>query len=384
MNRITSLLAFGTFGIITTEFGVIGILPDIAATYEVGAERAGAMVSLFALVVGVSGPFITLLSSRFGRKQVVQLALLVFIVSNILSAYAHSFGILLFARILPAFFLPPFFSHGVLLATTSVPKEKGTQAVATLYLGMSVASVIGIPFIAFIAGFFGWKNSFLFMGAINSMALAGVSFLVPEIPFKRISVSSNTRQLSILKKRILWVHILTVILIFTGAFSVYSYMAEYLKEIYEMGSQHISYMLMVFGITGIFGNWVAGIALGKSIEKTLWAYTLSMVFIFFVLNQAGTDTLFQGLLVGVWGFFHMAGFLICQVWISASALEAPELANSLVVSTANLGIASGAVLGGEIISNFGIQQVVWVGIAAFSLSLISIWGSTAIMDVGSD
>lgn len=376
MNRITASLAFGVFGVITTEFGVIGILPDISAAYGISAGKAGWLISLFALVVAAFGPFITIMCSRFERKKLVQAGLIMFIISNILSASSSSFEILLLARILPAFFLPLFFSNSVELATASVTKEKAIKAVATLYTGLSIAIVTGIPLVTFISGLFLWKGSFLFMAMINCISLLGIGLMVPDSPVKKISGSLFSIQLKVLKKQILWWHILTVILLFTGSFSVYSYMAEYLKRVSGITGQQMGFMLFLFGLTGVCGNWAAGIALSRSIERTIRAYILSMVLIYFVLFHGGQDILMLGVILAIWGFFHMAGFLTGQVWISSSATEAPELANSLVISASNLGIAIGAVLGGGIITAFGIRYVVWGGIAAFGLSLITIWISS--------
>lgn len=368
MNKVTNALTIGVFGIITTEFGIIGILPDISEHFDVSIDNAGLLVSLFALVVAVSGPFTTLMMSRLERKKVVQLTIIIFIVSNILSALSDSFEGLLFARILPAFLLPVYFSNGLVIATDSVNKEKAMQAVATVYGGLSIATVIGIPMTTYVADLYSWKVSFWITAAINMIALLGISYFVPSMHVN-IKLSYGI-QLKVLKKKILWLNILTVCLITTGAFSVYSYFADYLKKIFEMDSGQISLMLMVFGITGVFGNWSAGIALSKSINKAIMAYIISMVITFLVLQHIGENFLFQSVLIGIWGFFHMAGFVISQAWISSAAPEAPEFTNSLVVSTGNLGIALGAALGGFIIANFGIHQVLWGGLISFCFSLL--------------
>lgn len=167
----------------------------------------------------------------------------------------------------------------------------------------------------------------------------------------------------------------TVILIFTGSFSVYSYIADYLRFAFELTGLQVSYMLMLFGTAGVLGNWIAGIALKTSIYKTIISYLLIMIFLFYTFRYLNISVLTQVFSICLWGFFHMAGFLICQVWISSSASEAPELANSIVVSTANLGIALGALLGGEIILRFGLQHIIWGGIAAFLLAIVIVWGS---------
>lgn len=368
MSRTTYVLALGAFGIITTEFGIIGILPDVAAYFQISIDKAGLLVSLFALAVAVSSPFMTLLFSRFDRKQLVQGVLLIFIVSNILSALSGSFATLLLARVLPAFFLSVYFSNGLVMAAESVGKGKAMKAVATVYGGVSIGAVIGIPMAAYMADLFDWKVSLWMAAVINAIAFSGIWFLVPSMPAqKRLSYGG---QLSVLKKKTLWLNILTVVLIAAGSFSVYSYFADYLEKVFDMNGRQVSGMLILFGLTGILGNWAAGQALSKSIRMAMLTYMISMGLIFIFLYHMNAGFMLQVGIIGIWGFFHMAGFVISQSWINSAAPEAPEFANSLVLSTANTGIACGAALGGFIIAHFGIHQVLLGGIALFSLALI--------------
>lgn len=368
MNRITYVLALGAFGIITTEFGIIGILPEISDYFRISMGEAGLLVSLFALAVAVSSPFMTLLFSGFDKKQLVQGVVLIFIVSNILSALSGSFATLLLARVLPAFFLPVYFSNGLVMAAESAGKKNAMKAVATVYGGLSTATVIGIPLTAYMADLFTWKASLWMAAGINTIALSGIWYVVPSMPVR--NKLSYGGQLSVLKKKSLWINILTVVLIAAGAFSVYSYFADYLEKVFDMNGPQVSGMLILFGFTGILGNWAAGRALSKSIPKAILIYMISMSLIFILLYYMNAGYLLNAGIIGVWGFFHMAGFVISQAWINSAAPEAPEFANSLVLSTANTGIASGAALGGFIITHFGIHQILLGGIALFSLALI--------------
>jgi MFS transporter, DHA1 family, inner membrane transport protein len=184
MNKTQLILAFGVFGVITTEFGVIGILPSIAHTFQISMAQAGQLVSLFALVVASTAPFITLATSRFNRKIAMQTALLAFVVSNILSACATSFVMLLVARALPAFFLPVFFVNALQTAVNSVAKSEATKAVAAIYGGVSVATVAGIPLFSWLAEWFTWNVSFGAAVAINILALAALSLYIPSLSVK--------------------------------------------------------------------------------------------------------------------------------------------------------------------------------------------------------
>ena len=366
MNKITVALSLGVFGIITTEFGIIGTLPDIAAYYNISIDQTGSLISIFALIVAMAGPFMTLLMIDFDKKKVVQFVLGIFLFSNLLSVFSESFGSLLFARVLPAFVLPLYFSFGLTIATNSVGKGKAMKAVATVYGGLSVATIVGIPMSTYLSALNSWKASFYMMAIFNLVALLIISVIVPSYADDR--EQRKKMPLNILKKSMLWVNILIVCLFSAGAFSVYSYFSEYLKGAFGMTGIQISSMLLLFGTTGVLGNWIAGVTLNKSITKTMTTYLCVMPFVFVALQFAGGNLLFQIVLVAVWGFFHMAGFVIGQAWISSAAPEAPEFANSLVVSTGNLGVALGAAIGGFVISNFGLIYILWAGIVLISLS----------------
>lgn len=370
MNKITGTLALSDFGIITTEFGIIGILPDITEAFDIKADKAGLLVGLFALVAAVFGPILTLIMSRFDGKRILQASTMIFIASNVISALAGSFGILLFARILPAFLLPVHFSNGLVIAAESVPKEKAMQSVTMVYAGLSVATVLGIPTVTYVADFYSWETSFWMKGILNIIALLGVSYVIPS-GHKSHKPSYRT-QMSVLKKKSLWLNISTVCLMGTGAFTVYSYFAVYLETIFGMNGSRISMMLLLFGITGLLGNWYAGITLSKNVYRSMLTYIVSMGIILVLLGYIGKNLLLQAGIIGLWGFFHTAGFVVCQVWISMVTPEAPEFGNSIVVSTGNLGIFFGAALGGFIISHFGLPHVVWGGafLCCFALALV--------------
>lgn len=371
MNKIVYILTLGTVGIITTEFGIVGLLPEIATYFGISMDRAGLLVSLFALAVAISGPLVTLLLSRFDRKRVVQFSLITFIVSNIISSQSISFGCLLAARVLPAFFLTAYFSTALVIASEAVDKRLALKAVTTIYGGLSIATVLGIPFTSWLAGGFSWQTSFWFPAALNIFAFAGIMYIVPSMQQgTRLSYRS---QLTIFRKPVLWLNLGAVCAMAAGSFCVYSYFADYLEKIFFMDHDTVSLMLMVFGVAGVLGNWVAGIMLAKSLYKAIFIYVVSMVTIYMLLYVVGAEiSIVVIFIIVLWGFCHMGGFVISQAWVHAVASEAPALANSLVVSTANLGIAMGAAAGGAIISGYGVHYIVLGGIMSFAVALLAI------------
>jgi DHA1 family inner membrane transport protein len=149
MKRSIYILALGAFGIITTEFGVIGILPTISREFKVSIDTAGWLLSAFAITVAISSPFITALTTKLNRKFLLCLVLGVFIISNLLSAFSPNFTVLMIARILPAFFHPLFWNISLAVAF----KQGGAKAVSVVMTGLSIATVLGVPLTTYAADF---------------------------------------------------------------------------------------------------------------------------------------------------------------------------------------------------------------------------------------
>lgn len=185
---------------------------------------------------------------------------------------------------------------------------------------------------------------------------------------------SYGKQLGILRKPQLWLNIVTVIFIFAAMFSVYSYFAEYLGQVTHMNGSWISIMLMTFGIIMIFGNFLFGSLLHKSITKTVIMFPLLYAVTYLFVYYLGSYFIPTVMIVLIWGIVHSGGLIISQAWLTNEAKEAPEFGNSLFISFSNLGITIGTSIGGWFISHLGIHQLIWSGImfAVFAFLVIMI------------
>src|SRR5688572_19358485 len=180
MKKLIYIMALGGFGIITTEFGVIGIMPAIASHFNISIDTAGWLVSAFALTTAVTGPFSVMLTSKINRKSMMSWALLVFVVSNILSAMAPNFTVLLIARMLPAFMHPVFWSVAIVAASKQVAPKDAPKAVSVIMGSLSVATVLGVPLLTYIADLLNWQASFIAAGIINLIAFVALTAFVPS------------------------------------------------------------------------------------------------------------------------------------------------------------------------------------------------------------
>lgn len=366
MNKSIYILALGAFGIITTEFGVIGILPTISREFGVSVDTAGWLLSAFAITVAVSSPFITALTSKINRKFLLCLVLGVFILSNLLSAFSPNFTILMIARILPAFFHPLFWNISLAVAF----KQGGAKAVSVVMTGLSIATVLGVPLTTYAADYFhNWQASFFLTSIISLIAFLGLLFVVPSMPGN--SEKSAESQLHVLKDTRLWLNLVSTVLTLAAMFSSYSYLAAYLENISNMNGAQISIMLLLFGGMGILGNWLMGIALGKNVILTSRFFFILLIAVQILAYYFGTIFIPMVIIVSLWGMIHTGGFLVPNIRTTQSVPHnALEFVNSLLTSCYNIGISLGAFLGGIVIAKFGVHEIIWMAVPLLLLAYL--------------
>jgi predicted MFS family arabinose efflux permease len=345
-------------GVITTEFGVIGILPQIAEYYNVSIDTAGLLLSIFAIVIALAGPFMTLFMSGFNRKAIMALSLSFFLISAIISLLSPPFWLLLVARMLPAFLQPVYISTAIAAATGQAGKKDVHKIMAIVLGGIGISTISTVPLATFIAGILGnWQSSFMVQGIVSLAALICILTVLPSMPVERRPPLGN--QLKILKSPPFIASALTVFLMNGAMFTTYSYFADYLGKVNGMNAESISGMMLLFGVTGILGNWAAGKALGKNLNGTTAAFLAGLMLVAIGIYYSGPLSLATLLLIAVWGFLHTPCFLTGQAYMIAFAPDAPEFANSLSISFGNLGISMGTLLGGWVISKFGVHHTPW-------------------------
>ncbi|HDR7640253.1 MFS transporter [Bacillus wiedmannii] len=374
MKKVNPLLiltlAIGVFGIITTEMGIVGVLPQITEKFGISTTQAGFLVSIFALVVAISGPFLILLVSSINRKIILLTAIFIFVISNLIYAYTTQFEIMLIFRILPAALHPLFFSIALVTAAKLVPPEKSGQAVTKVFMGITVGFALGVPLTSYLADQFSLEIAFLFGAFVNTVAFIGILLLLPSMPVKE--KMSFGKQIRILGKPGLWLNILTVTFLFAAMFSVYSYFAEYLAKVTSMNGSLISIMLFIFGIVMILGNHLFGGLLQKSIINTVISFPILYSIVYILVYYLGSYLVPMIFIIFIWGIVHAGGLIVGQTWLISEAKEAPEFGNSLFVSFSNLGITLGTIIGGWFISNLGIHQLIWSGFIFTLLSFLLI------------
>ena len=369
-NLIVFILTLGVFAIINTEMGVVGILPLIADNFHVSVSQAGLLVSLFALAVAIAGPTMPLLFSGINRRTVMLLVLGIFFIGNIISAFTTNFTVILIARVIPAFFHPIYCSLAFTAASASVSKEDAPKAVAKVLMGVSAGMVLGVPVASFIASVTSLEMAMLFFAIMNGIAFIATLIFVPSMPVnERLSYGE---QLSVLKRPVTWISIATVIFLNGAVFGVYSYLAEYLKTVTNMQEKTISLILLIYGVANIIGNIIAGKLLTKNAIKFVVSFHFTLGVVYIILFLMGQFTVPMALITLAWGILAGAGGNINQYWIMSSAPEAPEFANGLFLTAANLGTTFGTSVCGLFISEIGTKYIVLGGMIFLIFSSITV------------
>jgi len=360
----TGILAAAAFAIVSTEFLIVGLLPELARDLSIPVSAAGQLVTLFAFTVMLSGPLLTAALSHVERKRLFVAILLVFAAANALAAAAPNIWVLALARLVPALALPVFWGTASEAAAQLAGPRHAGRAVARVYLGISGAMLFGIPLGTLAAASLGWRGSFWGLAAL-CLALAGLMLaFMPALP--RPPRTSMRAQARILRDPRLQAHIALSVLVFTAMFASYTYLADVLERIAGVPPAQVGWWLMGFGAVGLAGNWLGGRAVDRGPLAATLAFTVLLGLGALAAIALASSPAAMLPALAVWSIANTALYPVCQVRVMRAAPQAQAMAGTLNVSAANAGIGAGALLGGLAISQWGLGSV---GYAAAAVAL---------------
>jgi DHA1 family inner membrane transport protein len=353
-------LALGGFGIGLTEFGIMGLLPQVAADFGVSEPVAGYLISGYALSVAVGGIALTAAITRLDRKKVLLALMVLFIAGNLISALAPTYSVLMVGRIVAALCHGAFFGVGSVVAADMVAPNKRAGAIALMFTGLTVANVLGVPAGTLLGQQLGWRSTFWAITIIGIVALAGIRLLVPPTPAP--TETSLRTELGAFRRPQVWISAAVTVLGFGGMFGGFTYIAFTLTEVSGFATTSVPWLLVLFGAGMFVGNFVGGKladwALNTSLMVILALLTVVLV-VFALTAQSKVMTIVSLLLMGAVGFASVAGL---QLRIMGYAQDAPTMASGANIAAFNIGNALGAWLSGLAIgAGFGFVSPLWVG-----------------------
>lgn len=373
-NRLILILTIGVFGILNTEMGIVGILPMVAEQFGVNITTAGWLVSGFALVVAFAGPTMPLLCSKMNRKTLMLVSGGIFIISNIISAFASNFIILMIARIVPAAFHPAYVSMALTEAGKAVKPEESAKAVSKVFIGVSAGMVLGVPVTNLIAAHTSFHIAMLFFAIVNAIAFVLTVFFVPSMP--ATETISYGKQLGVLKKPSMLLAIIIVIFLNGAIFGFFSYISDFMGKITKIDATTISLFLMLYGVANIVGNMIAGKILTVDAKKSTFILPFALIGAYTLLFLTGHLTILTAVSVVIIGALAGINSNVNQYLITEAGSEAPEFSNGMYLTSANLGTTFGTFVCGLFItamntkySLFGTVIFIIVGFAVIVLKM---------------
>lgn len=366
-------LTISAFAIGTTEFVIVGLIPTIAADLKVSLPSAGLLVSLYALGVAVGAPLLTALTGRLPRKQLLLALMALFTVGNLLAWQAPGYASLIVARVLTGLAHGVFFSIGSTIATGLVPKDKAASAIATMFTGLTVALVSGVPLGTFIGQHFGWRETFLAVSALGVIAFVGSLLFVPAT-IRHSPPASLLQQLGVLRQpRLLMVYAKTA-LGYGGSFVAFTFLAPILQQVSGFSAGAVSLVMLVYGVSVAIGNiWGGRLADRHGPIHALQRIFLLLAGVLLLLTFTAPHPWLALATVLLWGAVAFGNVPGLQLYVvqqaERHAPHAVDVASGLNIAAFNLGIAGGAWGGGLIVAHAGLMTTPWVGALVVLLAL---------------
>lgn len=364
-------LSIGAFGIGVTEFAPMGLLPVIASDLHVSIPTAGLLISAYALGVVIGAPLMTLTTGRVPRRALLIALAAIFTGGNLLAAVSDSYGMLLVARVLTSLNHGAFFGVGSIVAASLVAPERRASAVAAMFMGLTIANVLGVPLATWAGEHLGWRSSFWGIAGLGLATMAALRITLPPLPASQSG--SAVAELRVLTRTTVLGALALTVVGSSAMFTVFTYIAPILREATHVSVGFVTTMLAIYGLGLTAGNWLGGRFADRSVDRTLIVTlaSLSAILIAFaaLMPYAGPSAV----LIFLWGVASFALVPPLQVRVMSAAADAPNLASAVNIGAFNLGNALGAALGGGVIAaGLGYPAVALAGAATSAIGLLAL------------
>ena len=361
-------LAGASFGIGTTEYVVMGLLPDVAIDLGVSIPRAGLLVSGYALSVAFGSPFLAIATARLDRRRALLALMGIFIVGNLCCALAPSYALLMAARVLTALCHGAFFGLGAVVAAAIVAPERKARAIAMMFGGLTLANVLGVPFGTAIGETFGWRDTFFVVSALGvSAALALHAWLPRKLPVPPMDLAREARSLG--HPQVILAMLISVVSS-ASLFSVFTYITPILENVTHITPRTVTLMLLLFGIGLTLGNILGGRLADWRLMPSVIGLLAALVPVLCLFTQTSAAAAPAAATLLAWGVLSFALISPLQSRVVDQAAQAPNLASTLNQGAFNFGNATGAWLGGMGLSAcFAYADLPFIGAALAAAAL---------------
>ncbi|MFI6106638.1 MFS transporter [Streptomyces sp. NPDC051310] len=350
-------VAAGTFSVVTSEMLPVGLLTPISTSLGVSEGTAGLTLTVTGLIGALSAPLVTAAVGRTDRRVVLCSLMALLAAANVLTAWAPDFAVMMVARVLVGIAMGGVWSLAGGLGVRLVPAASTGPATSMIFSGIAIASVAGVPAGAYAGELAGWRAAFLSTGALALLVAAALAVSLPPLPADEpVALGGVVRLLGTSQ---VTTGLAVVALLVTGHFAAYTYVRPLLEEVSGVRASLIGTLLLVYGVAGVAGNFLAGARVGRSVRGPLLVISAALAAAVLLMPLLGLSVAGACLLLVVWGLAYGGVSVSTQTWLALAAPEAREGATALLVGVFNGAIALGAFAGGRVADGLGTRSVLW-------------------------
>jgi len=362
------VLALSAFAIGTTEFVIMGLLPNVAADLGVSIPSAGWLVTGYALGVAVGAPFMALATAHWPRKRALLALMGIFIVGNLLCAVASGYNMLMLARVVTALCHGAFFGIGAVVAASLVPENRRASAVALMFTGLTLANVLGVPLGTALGQAAGWRSTFWAVVAIGVVALIGLWRVLPAD--RNQPRADLRRELLALRGLGFWLALSMTVFFAASMFALFTYVAPLLQEVTGISPRGVTGTLLLIGLGLTLGNFIGGRLADWRLATSLVGIFIALALTSAALRWTGHAFLPAEITLFFWAAAAFAAVPALQINVVTFGKDAPNLVSTLNIGAFNVGNALGAWVGGLVIDHgLGLTAV---PLAASGLALLAL------------
>ncbi|AUW43655.1 MFS transporter [Rhizobium leguminosarum] len=367
------VLALSSFAIGTTEFVIMGLLPEVAADLSVSIPQAGWLVTGYALAVAIGAPVMAISTAKLKRRTALIALMAFFIAGNLLCALASDYWVLMIARVVTALCHGAFFGIGSVVAAGLVAEDRKARAVALMFTGLTLANVLGVPLGTAIGQAYGWRATFGVVTVIGIVTILGLIAILPRD--KQQENGSILREIAALRNGRLWLALSTTVFFAASMFALFTYIAPLLRDVTGVSPEGVTWTLFLIGLGLTIGNLVGGKLADWRLGATLAGVFAAIAITSIAFSYTSRFFIPAEITLFLWAMASFAAVPALQVGVVGFGKDAPNLVSTINIGAFNTGNALGAWVGGLVIdAGFDLTRV---PLAAALMALIDL-GATAL------